>query len=304
MRRNSLLAAGMLSVLLATSACGAVTGVPNSSAPSSVSANAGIEASATHDKSADAVGTTQRAAADKAEAAAAAAEKALTAEKAKEAEAPATAAANTKAAEPKPSSTPAAVPAPAAAPAVAAPAPKPAPAPVLPASSSERIVTTACTTAYTWHDNTPAGSAIISHPILHKTAGGTGTYADPITIAVGHSKATGQSVLDFPAGTRIYLPSVRRYFIVEDTCGDGNDPQNGPCHQGVNANGTNSTIWIDMWIGGESMSASGANECASKVTDVHTAVFDPASNYAVAPGAGVIHDGICDAGYGNNLVKQ
>lgn len=303
MRRNNLLAAGMLSVLLATSACGSVSGVPNSSAPSSLSANAGIEASSTHDKSADAVGTTQRAAADKAEAAAAA-EKALTAEKAKEAEAAATAAAHTKAAEPKPSSTPAAVPAPAAAPAVAAPAPKPTPAPVLPASTSERIVTTAYTTAYTWHDNTPAGSAIISHPILHKTAGGTGTYADPITIAVGHSKATGQSVLDFPAGARIYLPSVRRYFIVEDTCGDGNDPQNGPCHQGVNANGTNSTIWIDMWIGGESMSASGANECASKVTDVHTAVFDPASNYAVAPGAGVIHDGICDAGYGNNLVKQ
>ena len=73
-------------------------------------------------------------------------------------------------------------------------------------------------------------------------------------------------MLDFPAGTRIYLPSVRRYFIVEDTCGDGNDPQGGPCHQGVNANGTNSTIWIDMWIGGESMSASGADKCAAKVT--------------------------------------
>lgn len=303
MRRNNLLAAGMLSVLLATSACGSVTGAPNSSAQSSVSANAGIEATSTHDKSADAVGTTQRAAAEKVEAAAAA-EKAQTAEKAKEAEAAAAAAADKKAAEPKPSGAPAAVPAPAAAPAVAAPAPKPAPAPVLPASSSERVVTTAYTTAYTWHDNTPAGSAIISHPILHKTAGGTGTYADPITIAVGHSKATGQSVLDFPAGTRIYLPNVRRYFIVEDTCGDGNDPQNGPCHQGVNANGTNSTIWIDMWIGGESMSASGADNCAAKVTDVHTAVFDPASNYAVAPGAGVIHDGVCDAGYGNTLVKQ
>jgi hypothetical protein len=261
------------------------------------------------------VGTTQRAAAEKAEAAAAAekaqaaektqeAEKTQAADKAKEAEAAAAAAAEKKAAEPKPSGTPMAVPAPAAAPAGGAPASKPAPAPVLPASTSERIVTTAYTTAYTWHDNTPAGSATISHPILHKTAGGTGTYAAPITIAVGHSKATGQSVLDFPAGTRIYLPSVRRYFIVEDTCGDGNDPQGGPCHQGVNANGTNSTIWIDMWIGGASMSASGADNCAAKVTDVNTAVFDPASNYAVAPGAGVIHDGICDAGYGNALVKQ
>ena len=150
----------------------------------------------------------------------------------------------------------------------------------MPASSSERIVTTAFTSAYTWYDNTPAGSATISHPILHKTAGGTGTYNDPITIAVGHSLATGKDVLDFPAGTRIYLPDVRRYFIVEDTCGDGDEPQGGPCHQGVNVHGTNSTIWIDMWIGGQSLSSQGADNCASKVTDVHTAVFNPASNYA------------------------
>lgn len=121
---------------------------------------------------------------------------------------------------------------------------------------------------------------------------------------MGHSLATGEDVLDFPAGTRIYLPDVRRYFIVEDTCGDGNDPQGGPCHQGVNANGTNSSIWIDMWIGGQSMNSSGADQCAGKVTAVNTAVFNPASNYAVAAGAGVIHDGVCDAGYGSSLVKQ
>jgi hypothetical protein len=194
--------------------------------------------------------------------------------------------------------------APAAAPKRVAPVvPKPAPAPIQPASS-EKIVNTAYTTAYTWHDNTPVGSASISHPVLHRTAGGTGTYADPITIAVGHSLATGKDVLDFPAGTRIYLPDVRRYFIVEDTCGDGNDPENGPCHQGTNAQGTNSTIWIDMWIGGQSVDADGADNCASRVTDIHTAVFNPASNYVVAPGAGVIHDRRCDAGYGNSLLRK
>ncbi|WP_306925287.1 hypothetical protein [Arthrobacter globiformis] len=181
--------------------------------------------------------------------------------------------------------------------------PKPAPAPIQPASS-EKIVNTAYTTAYTWHDNTPVGSASISHPVLHRTAGGTGTYADPITIAVGHSLATGKDVLDYPAGTRIYLPDVRRYFIVEDTCGDGNDPENGPCHQGTNAQGSNSTIWIDMWIGGQSVDAGGADNCAGRVTDVHTAVFNPASNYVVAPGEGVIHDGRCDAGYGNSLLRK
>lgn len=293
MRRNNLLAAGMLTVLLATSACGSVTGAPNSPAQSSGSASAGVEASSSTqpDKSAE-VGASQRAAAEKAEAAAAAEATAVeTAQKTAE-EAPAA------------SPVAAAVPVPAVAPAVVAAAPKPAPAPVQPASSSEHIVNTTYTTAYTWHDNTPAGSVAISHPVLHQSAGGTGTYDDPITIAVGHSLATGSDVLDFPAGTRIYLPDVRRYFIVEDTCGDGNDPQGGPCHQGANANGTNSTIWIDMWIGGQSMSADGADNCASTVTNVNTAVFNPASNYVVAPGAGVIHDGKCDAGYGGALVKQ
>ena len=315
MRRNNLLAVGMLSVLLATSACSGVSSDANSSAQSS--ANAGIEASSStvHDKSSAEVGASQRAAAEKAAAAkkaeeAAAAEKAqaaaeaekaakAAAEKAEAEKAQAAAAATAQKAAEKLQAVrpvPSAVPAPA--------APAAAPAPVLPASSSERIVTTAYTTAYTWYDNTPAGSSAISHPVLHKTAGGTGTYEDPITIAVGHSLATGEDVLDFPAGTRIYLPDVRRYFIVEDTCGDGNDPQGGPCHQGVNVHGTNSTIWIDMWIGGQSMSADGANACASKVTNVNTAVFNPASNYVVAPGAGVIHDGKCDAGYGNALVKQ
>ncbi len=314
MRRNNLLFAGMLSVLLATSACGAVTGTPNSSAQSAGSANAGVEASSStglNGASAE-VGASQKAAAEKVKAAAAeaakkAAAKKAAAEKAAKADAAATADAGTPPAGQAAKTSvatlaPVAGPATASTPAAAPAAPKP--APVLPASSSERIVNTTYTTAYTWHDNTPVGSATISHPILHKAAGGTGTYADPITIAVGHSLATGKDVLDFPAGTRIYLPDVRRYFIVEDTCGDGDDPQGGPCHQGTNANGTNSTIWIDMWIGGQSMNAAGADNCASKVTNVRTAVFNPASNYAVAPGAGVIHDGKCDAGYGNTLMKK
>ncbi|WP_346960306.1 hypothetical protein [uncultured Arthrobacter sp.] len=309
MRRNSLLAAGMLSVVLATSACGAGTGATNSSAQSSGAAAAGVEASTGLDTSAE-IGTSQRAAAEKAKAAAVAAKKAKADAKAKAAaKAKADAAAAKKAAAakaPAAPQVPVAVPAPAAptkAPALPA-APKPAPAPVVPASSSERIVHTAYTTAYTWYDNTPAGSTTISHPVLHKTAGGTGTYKDPITIAVGHSLATGKDVLDFPAGTRIYLPDVRRYFIVEDSCGDGDDPQGGPCHQGTNVNGTNSTVWIDMWIGGQSTTADGADNCASKVTSMRTAVFNPASNYVVAPGAGVIHDGKCDAGYGNTLLKN
>jgi len=319
MRRNHLLAAGIISAVLATTACGAITAAPGVPVQSSGPTTAGIEAGVgtLGAGSFDGVGASQRVAAEKAAAASRAEAAAADAKKAADDAAartaptadPAAAAAAGKAAAGAPASGMGAAVAPAPAPALPA-APHAAVAPAAPApaaaapSSAERVVTTTYTTAYTWYDNTPAGSASISHPVLHKSAGGTGTFEDPITIAVGHSLATGKDVLDFPAGTRIYLPDVRRYFIVEDTCGDGNDPQNGPCHQGVNANGTNSTIWIDMWIGGQGMSAGATDDCASKVTNVNTAVFNPAANYAVAPGAGVIHDGKCDAGYGNALVRK
>ncbi|MGN7253326.1 hypothetical protein [Arthrobacter sp. SAFR-014] len=326
MRRKYLLSAAMLSVLFATSACGAGTPAPSSSSAPARLANAGVE---DRYSSGPEVGTSQIVAAAKARAAkatkvaaakakkvaaaktkAVAAAKAtrVAAAKAKVAAAETAAAQNVAAARKaaKRAAAKARAAAPAGSPKRAVPAPavpKAAPAPLTQASP-EKIVSTAFTTAYTWYDNTPEGSATISHPVLHRTAGGTGTYADPVTIAVGHSLATGEDVLDVPAGTRIYLPDVRRYFIVEDTCGDGNDPENGPCHQGANAQGTNSTIWIDMWIGGQSTDAAGADRCAGRVTAVHTAVFNPASNYVVAPGEGVIHDGMCDAGYGDTLVRQ
>src|SRR5690349_9643893 len=84
-----------------------------------------------------------------------------------------------------------------------------------PNRSQENVLTDVYITAYTWFDNTPQGSPDISHPVLHRAAGGTGTFSDPVTIAVGHSLETGKDVLDVPAGTRMYIPNVRRYFIVE-----------------------------------------------------------------------------------------
>lgn len=139
----------------------------------------------------------------------------------------------------------------------------------------------AYTTAYSWFDNTPAGSSSISNPVLHQTAGGTGTYADPITVAVGHSITGGRDVLDWPAGTRFYIPNLRRYFIVEDTCGDGGTPQNGPCHTGYPAS---ASTWLDLWAGGQGGTSSGADKCMNAVTRVTTVVVDPASTYPVVAG--------------------
>lgn len=302
MLRNSLLTAGMLSVLLATSACGTMTADPGSQPPNT--AGAGIEANlGGHDESSDEIGISQRAAAEKAEAAAAA-RQAREASGAGQAEAAAAekaaAAAQKEAQAPNgaPMASPA-VPAPApAADAAAKAAPKPVPAP--PTAAAETIVTSASTTAYAFREKTPAGGQ--GRP--NGAGGATGTYSDPITVTAGNAKAAAHTGLDVKAGTLIYLPDVRRYFIVDDSCGEGTGPHGSPCRQGDDADDATSTIWIDMWLGGRSISAEEADNCAARVTKVQAAVLNPASNYAVAPGAGVIHDGICDAGYGNTPVQQ
>jgi hypothetical protein len=142
------------------------------------------------------------------------------------------------------------------------PAPTPTPPP------TGEITFEAWTTAYTYWDNTPPGSAEISNPVLHSNAGGTGTYADPITIAVGDSG----SKLDYPAGTRFYLPHLEKFFIVEDTCAN--------CHAGHSG-----YPHLDMWIGGQSVSASKADQCAYAITDIHTIIENPSPNHVVYPGA-------------------
>lgn len=117
-------------------------------------------------------------------------------------------------------------------------------------SASTGIREHAYLTGYSVEDNTPPGSRSISNPVVHQQAGGTGTYADPITVAVGHSIVNGKDILDFPAGTRFYFPVLRIYGIAEDTCGDGSTPQNGPCHTGYPNSSTNK-YWIDIFVGSD-----------------------------------------------------
>lgn len=174
--------------------------------------------------------------------------------------------------------------------------PPPTPTPI-PAPTGE-VRTTMYTTGYGWPDNTPAGSAAISNPVIHTSAGGTGTYADPITLAVGHSIINGVDILDYPQGTKFYIPDLRRYFIVEDTCGDGNQPQNGPCHTGYNG-----YPWIDLWVGGQGASDNAVWNCEDTITNTHLVIKNPASNYAIVSGP-VYQNGACTHEYGDTVVTQ
>ena len=100
-------------------------------------------------------------------------------------------------------------------------------------------------TFYGYFDNSPPGTAI-AHPVIHSGAGGVGTFDDPITFAVAPEVQN-----KVPAGTRIYIPSLQKYFIMEDDCtssGPGGAPVQGEGCDGELENGVNE---FDLWIDGD-----------------------------------------------------
>lgn len=145
-------------------------------------------------------------------------------------------------------------------------------------STRERAFT-AYITGYSYWDNTPPGSAIIARPVIHSRAGGTGTYQDPITIAVGHAIRGGRHTMNFPTGTRFYLKRLRKYAIVEDLCGDGPTPQKGPCYSGYRGR-----PWLDIYVGGSGYSAGKANACSKRVTALQTVIMNPGPGHPVVSG--------------------
>jgi hypothetical protein len=134
-------------------------------------------------------------------------------------------------------------------------------------------------TGYSYWDNTPPGSAEISKPVIHRKAGGKGTYSDPITIAVGHVIIGNRQTLDYKASTRFYIPNLRKYVIVEDVCGDGRRPQDGPCHTGRNG-----LPWLDIYVDGRRSRSGDATQCARRITSVQKIIINPARDYPVVSG--------------------
>lgn len=140
-------------------------------------------------------------------------------------------------------------------------------------------------TGYSYWDNTPPGSAAIARPVIHREAGGVGTYEDPITLAVGHVIEPFKHTMDYPAGTRFYFPRIRKYAVVEDLCGDGRRPQDGPCHSGHKGH-----PWLDIYVGGKKTTAKHAEWCMRKITGVQRATMNPKPGYPVVPGEIVMTD--------------
>jgi resuscitation-promoting factor RpfB len=141
-----------------------------------------------------------------------------------------------------------------------------------PASSSRSVRnsggtrSTAFVTGYTYWDNSPPGSAQIARPVLHKRAGGSGTYRNPITVAVGFGP-------EFAFGTRFYLPKLKKYFIVEDLCGACGRSRAGAAYT------------IDIWLDGRNLSRGRAAACSYRVTGKQTAIRKPSSGLPVRSGS-------------------
>jgi hypothetical protein len=139
-------------------------------------------------------------------------------------------------------------------------------------------------TLYGFWDNSPPGLDI-AHPVIHSGAGGKGTFQDPITFAVAPQV---QNVMK--PGTKMYIPSLQKYFIMEDDCtssgpggpgtqGDGCD---GEFNKGVNE--------FDLWIGatnkgdnpGGKASNSQMTNCEDRLTTNNIQVIiKPAGNLPV-----------------------
>ena len=165
-----------------------------------------------------------------------------------------------------------------------------------PPNSGEIVLNNVYNTFYGWPDNTPAG-AVTTIQGVNGTAGGTGTFTDPITMATGFSLAGGKETDDYAAGTKFYDPNLRKYFVIGDTCGDGSSPQTEPCH----VSEIKGTIQLDSWVGGQGLSSSGTLACEDTLTRVGVLIENPKSTYAVV--VGPVYNGTCATQYGDVIVN-
>ena len=106
-------------------------------------------------------------------------------------------------------------------------------------------------TYYGWFDNTPPGC----DTAYSGCAGGIGTFKHPITFASDNA--------EFPVGTIIYYPTVEKYFVMGDSCGectqDWSNPNGGP-------DGGPGLHHVDLWIGGKGANEFDAIDCEDALT--------------------------------------
>jgi hypothetical protein len=152
-----------------------------------------------------------------------------------------------------------------------APAPLSAPAtPTVPPATSAPAPTTAQevsrkveVTFYAAADNDPPGSTDIAYPnSRHPAAGGTGTFADPLSLATDPR--------EIRPGVVVYYPPIRKYFVMEDDC--------APCIDEWNAN---RNPHVDLWMSDSKDPVVQDCEAALTPDDPDTITINPPANLPV-----------------------
>jgi len=121
----------------------------------------------------------------------------------------------------------------------------------------------ALTTFYGAKDNCPPGGDI-AYPQIHDEAGGTGNWEDPITFAGARAA--------IKAGSKIYVPFLKKYFIHEDDCEE------------CDTDWKKKNKWhMDLWMGSDKVTpGSGLIACENQMTrDKTTVIIEPDSDYFV-----------------------
>ena len=120
------------------------------------------------------------------------------------------------------------------------------------------------------HSNTAAIAYPKSdgNPTLHNLATeGQGTYGDPITFAADPKDLKGA----FPIGSRIYVPYLQKYLIMEDEC--------DTCDQNL-PSGTQ--YGMNLWMGPQSTSPAPAlTACEDSLQRMTNIILKPAPNLLV-----------------------
>ena len=120
-------------------------------------------------------------------------------------------------------------------------------------------------TFYAAADNDPPGSAEIAYPnSRHTAAGGTGTYADPLSLATDPR--------EIRPGVLVYYPPVKKYFVMEDDCAECIDDWS-----------TDRTPHVDLWTSNSADPAVQNCEAALTPDGRDTIIVNPPADLPVDP---------------------
>ena len=139
------------------------------------------------------------------------------------------------------------------------------PTPTATAGGTSGRMVTVRVTSFGFNDNDDGnghfGTAVIAHPSVHSQATeSSGRFDDPITFA--------SDAAEFAPGTMIYVPYLRKYFVMEDDCvACSEDWDKGIAH-------------VDLWMG----PSSGQPETA--LSDCQDSVTRSSAAIEVSPGSG------------------